>query len=93
MQTKIRQITDSIHGTIYISELEHMMMTTPYFYRLNDVYQSSTVYMTYPSNRTKRYEHSLGTMELAGQMFYACGGTLIYLIQPIKKRRRHHHML
>lgn len=72
MQTKIRQITDSIHGTIYISELEHMMMSTPFFYRLNDVYQSSTVYMTYPSNRTKRYEHSLGTMELAGQMFYAC---------------------
>lgn len=27
--------------------------------------------MTYPCNRTKRYEHSLGTMELAGQMFYA----------------------
>lgn len=31
MQTKIRQITDSIHGTIYISELEHMMMSTPFF--------------------------------------------------------------
>ena len=35
------------------------------------MYQSSTVYMTFPSNRTKRYEHSLGTMELAGQMFYS----------------------
>ena len=72
MGNKIRQITDSIHGTIYISELEHLMMSTPFFYRLHDVYQSSTVYMTFPSNRTKRYEHSLGTMELAGQMFYAC---------------------
>lgn len=72
MQNKVRQITDSIHGTIYISNLEHLMMSTPFFYRLNDVYQSSTVYMTYPSNRTKRYEHSLGTMELAGQMFYSC---------------------
>ena len=72
MQNKVWQITDSIHGTIYISELEHLMMATPFFYRLHDVYQSSTVYMTYPSNRTKRYEHSLGTMELAGQMFYAC---------------------
>ena len=72
MQTRARQITDSIHGTIYISELEHLMMSTPFFYRLHDVYQSSTVYMTYPANRTKRYEHSLGTMELAGQMFYAC---------------------
>jgi len=71
MQNKVHQLTDSIHGTIYISEIEHQMMSTPYFYRLNDVYQSSTVYMTFPSNRTKRYEHSLGTMELAGQMFYA----------------------
>lgn len=71
MHNKVRQITDSIHGTIYISELEHLMMSTPFFYRLHDVYQSSTVYMTYPSNRTKRYEHSVGTMELAGQMFYA----------------------
>ena len=72
MQNRFRQVTDSVHGTIYISKLEHLMMSTPFFYRLHDVYQSSTVYMTYPSNRTKRYEHSLGTMELAGQMFYAC---------------------
>lgn len=72
MQNRVRQVTDSVHGTIYISKLEHLMMSTPFFYRLHDVYQSSTVYMTYPSNRTKRYEHSLGTMELAGQMFYAC---------------------
>lgn len=71
MQSKVRQITDSMHGTIHISALEHQMMSTPFFYRLHDVYQSSTVYMTFPSNRTKRFEHSLGTMHLAGQMFYS----------------------
>lgn len=71
MQNKVRQVTDSVHGAIYISELEHQMISTPFFYRLHDVYQSSTVYMTFPSNRTKRFEHSLGTMELAGQMFYS----------------------
>lgn len=47
------------------------MMSTPFFYRLNDVYQSSTVYLTFPSNRTKRYEHSLGTMDLTGKIFYS----------------------
>lgn len=31
MQNKVWQITDSIHGTIYISELEHLMMSTPFF--------------------------------------------------------------
>lgn len=71
MHSKVRQVTDVIHGTIYISALEHEMMATPFFYRLHDVYQSSTVYMTFPSNRTKRFEHSLGTMEIAGRMFYA----------------------
>lgn len=71
MKQKIRQITDNIHDTIYLSELESELISTPYFYRLHDVYQSSTVYMTFPSNRTKRYEHSLGTMEVASSMLYS----------------------
>lgn len=71
MKTKLRQVTDSIHGTIYLSDMESELISTPYFYRLHDIYQSSTVYMTFPSNRTKRYEHSLGTMELASSMFFS----------------------
>ena len=71
MKRKMRQVTDNIHGTIYLSELESEMIATPYFYRLHDIYQSSTVYMTFPSNRTKRYEHSLGTMELASSMLFS----------------------
>lgn len=70
MDKKLRQVTDNIHGTIFLSSLESELISTPYFYRLHDIYQSSTVYMTYPSNRTKRYEHSLGTMELASTMLY-----------------------
>lgn len=71
MEKKLRSITDNLHNSIYLSTIEAMMMSTPFFYRLHDVYQSSTVYMTFPSNRTKRYEHSLGTMYLSGQMFFA----------------------
>lgn len=70
MGKKLQQVTDNIHGTIYLSNLEAELISTPYFYRLHDIYQSSTVYMTFPSNRTKRYEHSLGTMELASTMLY-----------------------
>lgn len=70
MGKKLQQVTDNIHGTIYLSNLESELISTPYFYRLHDIYQSSTVYMTFPSNRTKRYEHSLGTMELASTMLY-----------------------
>lgn len=71
MEGKLRQVTDNIHGTIYLSDIESRMISTPFFYRLHDIYQSSTVYMTFPSNRTKRYEHCLGTMEQAGQMFFS----------------------
>ena len=70
MEIKLRQVTDNIHGTIFLSELESELISTPFFYRLHDIYQSSTVYMTFPSNRTKRYEHSLGTMALASKMFF-----------------------
>ena len=71
VKKKLRQVTDNIHGTIYLSDLESELISTPYFYRLHDIYQSSTVYMTYPSNRTKRYEHSIGTMEIASSMIYS----------------------
>lgn len=68
---KLRQITDNVHETIYLSDFESELMSTPYFYRLHDIYQSSTVYMTFPTNRTKRYEHSIGTMHLAGEIFFS----------------------
>ena len=71
MGERLRQVSDTVHQTVYLSELESNMMSTAYFYRLHDVYQSSTVYLTFPSNRTKRYEHSYGAMELAGEMFFS----------------------
>lgn len=71
MGKKLMQVTDNIHGTIYLSELESELISTPFFYRLHDIYQSSTVYMTFPSNRTKRYEHSLGTMSLASRLLFS----------------------
>lgn len=71
MEKKLKQVTDNIHETIYLSTLESELISTPYFYRLHDIYQSSTVYMTFPTNRTKRYEHSVGTMEVASSMLYS----------------------
>lgn len=71
MGKKLRQITDNVHGTVYLSQFESNLISTPFFYRLHDIYQSSTVYLTFPSNRTKRYEHSIGTMELASELFFA----------------------
>lgn len=70
MNVKFYQVVDTIHGTIYYTKLERQIINTPFFNRLHDVNQSSTVYLTFAPNRTKRYEHSLGTMQLTSDIFY-----------------------
>lgn len=90
MKKKLKQVTDNIHGTIFLSNIESELISTPYFYRLHDIYQSSTVYMTFPSNRTKRYEHSLGTMSIASSLLFsavcnASNDTKSELFQKLQK--------
>lgn len=63
-------LNDSIHGLISLTEYERRIISTIGFNRLHDVYQNSTVYLTFPSNRTKRFEHSIGTMKLCSDMFF-----------------------
>lgn len=63
-------INDNIHETIYMTDFEKRISSTTLFNRLHYVYQNSTVYLTFPSNQTKRYEHSFGTMELCSQIFF-----------------------
>lgn len=70
MNVKFYQVVDTVHGTIYYTKLEKDIINTPFFNRLHDVNQSSTVYLTFPPNRTKRYEHSLGTMQLTSEVFH-----------------------
>lgn len=64
-------LNDSIHGLIPLSEYEKRIISSIGFNRLHDVYQNSTVYLTFPSNRTKRFEHSIGTMKLCSDMFFS----------------------
>lgn len=63
-------LNDSIHGLIPLTEYERRIVSTIGFNRLHDVYQNSTVYLTFPTNRTKRFEHSIGTMKLCSDMFF-----------------------
>jgi uncharacterized protein len=63
-------MNDSIHGLISLTEYERRIVSTIGFNRLHDVYQNSTVYLTFPTNRTKRFEHSVGTMKLCSDMFF-----------------------
>lgn len=62
-------VADTIHGQIAISSFEKDIMATTLFNRLHGIHQNSTAYMTFPTNRTKRVEHSFGTMYLCGNIF------------------------
>ena len=62
-------IEDSVHGQIEVSAFERGIIYTMEFNRLHDIYQNSTLYLTFPTNRVKRFEHSIGTMKLSGEIF------------------------
>ena len=84
-------IPDIIHGTIVYSGIEHEIINTPIFNRLQRISQSSLAFLTFPSNKVKRFEHSVGTMHLSGQIFYnsicnAHSDTLTIFINEIKKQ-------
>ncbi len=70
--TRTQATVDIIHGYIAYSGIEQAVIDTPIFNRLHRVLQNSLVYLTFPSNKAKRFEHSLGTMHLAGQFFFHC---------------------
>lgn len=63
-------IADTNHDSILLSSFEKEVISTKLFNRLHAISQNSTAYLTFPSNRTKRFEHSLGTMYLSGEMFF-----------------------
>lgn len=86
---KDMRISDIVHGTIHMSDLERRIVSTAQFNRLHYISQTSTVYLTYPSNNCKRFDHSIGTCYLCGNMFYygicnASAKTLNFFFGDIK---------
>jgi len=61
-------IRDDIHGTIEIRELEKKIIDTWDFNRLHWIKQMGFANLVYPGANHTRFEHSLGTMELAGRI-------------------------
>lgn len=67
---RTQEMVDAIHGPIAYSGIEQAVIGTPIFNRLHRVLQNSLVYQTYPSNKVKRFEHSMGAMHLAGRFIF-----------------------
>ena len=68
MQT-VHEIRDPIHIFVRMDGDERRVLDSRPFQRLRDIHQLAMTYFVYPGATHKRFEHSLGVMELAGRVF------------------------
>ena len=62
----VGEITDPIHRYIRFSETEREIVDTVIFQRLRGIRQLAGAHLVYPSAQHSRFEHSIGTMHIAG---------------------------
>ena len=65
----IHEIRDPIHVFIRMDGDERKVLDSRPFQRLRHVHQLATTYLVYPGATHRRFEHSLGVMDLAGRVF------------------------
>lgn len=61
------EVRDSVHQFIRFDDLERRIIDTPEVQRLRSIRQLSLSHLVYPGATHTRFEHALGTMELAGR--------------------------
>lgn len=64
-----QEIRDPIHNFIRINPEEMQLLDSAPFQRLRHIHQLSLTYLLYPGATHRRFEHSLGVMELASRVF------------------------
>ena len=69
MGKNIQEIRDPIHNFIHFDADEQSVIDSRPVQRLRYIHQLALTYLTYPGTTHKRFEHSLGVMELAGRVF------------------------
>lgn len=63
------EFRDPIHGFITMQTVERAVVDSWPFQRLRDIHQLAMTYLVYPGATHRRFEHSLGVMELASRVF------------------------
>ena len=69
MLKNFHEIRDPIHIFIKLDSDERRVLDSRPFQRLRCVHQLALTHLVYPGATHKRFEHSLGVMELAGRVF------------------------
>lgn len=66
-----KTITDPVHGDIYLTRLEVLVLDSPPMQRLRRVKQLGTTHFTYPGATHTRFSHTLGTLRAAQNLLDA----------------------
>jgi uncharacterized protein len=69
MRKQIHEIRDPIHVFIRLESLEREVLNSRPVQRLRHIHQLALTHLVYPGATHKRFEHSLGVMELAGRVY------------------------
>src|SRR2546422_5607030 len=66
MLKPIAEIRDPVHGYVKITEVERDLIDSPFIQRLRRIHQLAGAYLVYPGAVHSRFEHVIGTMNVAG---------------------------
>ncbi len=69
MPKNIHEIRDPIHVFVRLDNHERKVLNSRPFQRLRHIHELALTYLVYPGATHKRFEHSLGVMELASRVF------------------------
>lgn len=69
MAKHYHEIRDPMHIFIRLDTDERKVLNSRPFQRLRHIHQLALTYLVYPSATHRRFEHSLGVMELAGRVY------------------------
>ncbi len=67
------RIRDPLHGTVRLTDLEERLLDTREMQRLRGIRQLAMAYLVYPGANHTRFEHSIGTLALAGKICFELG--------------------
>lgn len=69
MTRYVHEIRDPVHNFIRLDNADRKVLNSRPFQRLRHIHQLATSWLVYPGATHKRFEHSLGVMELAGRFY------------------------
>ncbi|MXY23109.1 MAG: HD domain-containing protein [Acidobacteria bacterium] len=69
MPKHVHEIRDPIHVFVRLDSTEREVLDSAPFQRLRHIHQLALTYLVYPGATHRRFEHSLGVMELATRVF------------------------